>query len=242
MAWWHAVVEARHELQNPTSPEKILELGRRLGLRQSSRVLDMGSGRGGPALLLAGEFGCRITCVERAPEFAAAARQRIADAGLSDQVEVVEADGATYEVEPGSFDAALCLGASFIYGGLQGTIAALKAAVPAGALIAVGEGYWRAWPLPEGLEPEVSWNFVPLADTVERAEATGVEMIGLIASSKDDWDRYESLRWATLTDWLAENPEHPDANEFRATGERYRERYLSRTRDLLGWAIFVFRT
>jgi hypothetical protein len=30
--WWFAVVEARHQLQNPTSPEKILLLGDRLGL------------------------------------------------------------------------------------------------------------------------------------------------------------------------------------------------------------------
>ena len=30
--WWHAVVESEHELQNPTSKDKIRLLGRRLGL------------------------------------------------------------------------------------------------------------------------------------------------------------------------------------------------------------------
>ena len=242
MVWWYAVVEADLELQNPTSPEKILELGRRLGLGPASRVLDMGSGRCGPALLLASEFGCSLTCVERAPEFTTAARRRIADAGLADRIEVVEADGATFDPEPEAFDAALCLGATFIYGGLPETLEALKAAVPARALVAVGEPYWRVWPLPEGFEPEADEDFVPLTETVERAEATGVETVGLIASSEDDWDRYESLRWAALTEWLAENPGHPDAEEFRVRGQRKRERYLSWRRDLLGWAIFVFRT
>jgi len=30
--WWHGVVEARHELQNPTSAEKILLPGQRTPL------------------------------------------------------------------------------------------------------------------------------------------------------------------------------------------------------------------
>jgi cyclopropane fatty-acyl-phospholipid synthase-like methyltransferase len=65
MAWWYAVVESRHELQNPTSPEKIRLLGEAVGLRDGSRMLDIGGGRGGPAVLLAREFGCRITSVEQ---------------------------------------------------------------------------------------------------------------------------------------------------------------------------------
>src|SRR5581483_4582806 len=75
--WWHAVVESEHELQNPTSPDKILLLGKRLGLGPESHVLDIASGRGGPAILLAREFGCRLTCVERAPEFAVDARKLV---------------------------------------------------------------------------------------------------------------------------------------------------------------------
>ena len=47
MAWWYAVVESHHELQNPTSAEKIRLLGSQLGLNDTSRVLDIGSGRGG---------------------------------------------------------------------------------------------------------------------------------------------------------------------------------------------------
>ena len=46
MPWWYAVVESRHELQNPTSPEKIRLLGRYLEL--GPRVLDLAAGRGGP--------------------------------------------------------------------------------------------------------------------------------------------------------------------------------------------------
>src|SRR4029078_2277528 len=108
-----------------------------------SHVLDVASGVGGPALLLAGRFGCRLTCVERAPEFVAIARERTAAAGFEDRIEIVEADAATYELR--RYDAALCIGATFAYGGLVPTLERLRPAAP---LLAVGEPYWRVWPLP----------------------------------------------------------------------------------------------
>jgi SAM-dependent methyltransferase len=242
MTWWHAVVEARHELQNPTSPEKIRELGQRLGLGSGSHVLDIASGNGGPALILAETFGCRLTCVERAPEFVATARERTAAAGLEHLIEIVQADAADYEL--GRYDAALCLGATFAYGGLTPTVERLRPAAP---LLAVGEPYWREWPLPaapaaDAEERTDEGEWLPLLETIKRAESTGVRVVSLIASSEDDWDRYESLHWLTLDEWFAANPEHPQVEEFRTRGTARRARYLAWERAVMGWAIFVFRT
>jgi Methyltransferase domain len=237
MTWWHAVVEAEHEIQNPTSEEKIRLLGERLGLGPTSEVVDIASGRCGPALILAREFGCRLTCVERAAEFLAAARERVAQAGLEDRIELVESDAADFEL--GRYDAALCLGATFAYGGLVPTLQRLSAAAP---LVAVGEPYWRRWAPPPGAPRIDREQWLALPATVERAESTGVRLVSLIASSEDDWDRYESLHWQTLDRWLEANPEHPEAAEFRARGAEYRDLYLRSERGSLGWAIFVCRT
>ena len=240
--WWHAVVDSEHEIQNPTSPEKIRLLGERLGLGPDSHVLDLASGRGGPAILLAREFGCRLTCVERAPEFLAAARESVSEAGLEDRIELVQADAATFEL--GRYDAALCLGATFVFGGLVPTLQHLRTAAP---LLGVGEPYWRTWPLPP--EPESDGDkrtaedeWLPLPETIERAESTGVRVVSFISSSEDDWDRYESLQWQTLDRWLAANPRHPQAEEFRARGFADRDRYLRWERAVMGWAILVCRT
>jgi hypothetical protein len=241
MPWWYAVVEARHELQNPTSADKIRLLGQRLGLDGSSHVLDVAGGRGGPAVLLAGELGCRITLVELSAEFAAAARERARAAGVDDLIEVVEADARDFEIQPAGHDAALCLGASFAFDGLVPTVGALARAVPPRGLIAVGEPFWRTWPLPDGFAPGEGEDFLPLAETVERFESGGVEVVSLIASSLDDWDRYETLHWLTLEEWLAANPDDPDAEAFRERGRLHRDRYLRWIRDLLGWGIFVCR-
>jgi SAM-dependent methyltransferase len=236
MPWWYAVVEAKHELQNPTSAEKIRLLGERLALGPEARVLDIASGKGGPARILADTFGCRITCVEQAPEFTAVARER-----GRDLIEVVEADASTYSFEPCAYDAALCLGATFVYGGLAETIRALVPAVGPDGFVAVGEPYWRQ-PPPGDAELKPDWDFVSLAETIALAESAGVRVVSLIDSSKDDWDRYETLHWLALDEWLAANPQDPDADEFRALGARYRTQYVDWQRDLLGWAIFVCRT
>jgi hypothetical protein len=190
--------------------------------------------------VLAREFGCRLTCVERSPEFVAAARERVAREGLEDRIELVESDAADFEL--GRYDAALCLGATFVYGGLAPTLERLSAAAP---LVAVGEPYWRIWPPPPEAEPEeivAGKGLLALAATVERAESTGVRVVYLIVSSEDDWDRYDSLHWQTLDRWLEANPQHSQAEEFRARGAAYRDRYLRWQRDSLGWAIFLCRS
>ena len=240
--WWHAVVDARHDLMNPTSREKILLLGERLGLGPGSHVLDIASGQCGPAILLAETFGSRFTCVERAPEFVAVARERVAAAGLADRIDIVESDAESFD--EGRYDAALCIGATFAYGGLVPTLERLRPAAP---LLAIGEPYWRVWPLPPdpfGGERERTdeGEWLPLLETVERFESTGVRVVSLIASSEDDWDRYQTLQWQTLDAWLAANPDHPQAGEFRERGAAERARYLGWEREAMGWAIFVCRT
>ena len=135
MPWFYAVAEHDHELQNPTSPEKIRALGEAVGLGPDSRVLDMACGKAGPATLLASHFGCRIVGVERSPEFVAAARDRVASARLAERVEIVEGDAAAFPVEPGTFDAALCLGASFIWGRIEDAAEALIPSVKPGGFL-----------------------------------------------------------------------------------------------------------
>jgi SAM-dependent methyltransferase len=238
MPWYYAVAERDHEIQNPTSAEKIALLGNYLRLRPEARVLDLACGKGGPAALLASTFGCTVLGIERAPEFVEAARERVAGVGVGDLVEIVEADAHAFALEPEAWDAALCLGASFVWDDLAGTLAALAPAVRPGGHVVVGEPYWREWPLPRGVDDQ---GFVALRETVGRFESAGLALQGIIASSLDDWDRYESLHWRALEEWLDANPRDPDASEIRGLHERNRDNYLSFERELLGWAIFVAR-
>jgi SAM-dependent methyltransferase len=235
---YFVVAESLHEIQNPTSPEKLLLLGRRLGLAPESSVLDVASGRGGPALLLAKESGCTWHGIEISPEFHAVAVERVAQAGLADRVTFELGDAASATHEPESYDAALCLGASFVYGGLADTVDALAPAVRPGGHVVVGEPYWRRLPLPaDYADRDEPWT--TLEGTVVAFETSGLPVVSVIASSEDDWDRYETLHWQAVERWLVESPADPDAADIRARHEAYKRNYLRHQRDLLGWAIFV---
>jgi SAM-dependent methyltransferase len=243
MPWFYAVTEAEHDVQNPTSPEKIRLLGERLRLTPDSRVLDIASGQGGPAVLLAESFGCQVTCVEQAEEFDAVARRRVHEAGLDSKVRLVHADARQFPLDEARYDAALCLGASWIWGNLSGTLTALAPAVRGGGFVSIGEPYWRVWPLPETDDIDADWReeYLSLPATVERFETAGLVPVSVIDSSLDDWDRYESLHWLAAEEWLDEHPDDPDAGEIRTRITQDRERYFRWQRDLLSWAIIVGR-
>ncbi len=232
-AWPWEVAERDHDIQNPTSPEKIRLLGEYLRLTPESRVLDIACGKGGPAAILAATHGCRVTGIEIRSGFADAARERALATGLEALIEVQTADASQFELEPDAWDAALCLGASFVWGTMSEAATVLSRAVRPGGFVAIGEPFWRQWPLPEGID---DMGYVTLQETVERLEAAGLATTGIIAASDDDWDRYESLHWRAMEEWL---PRRPDA--VRDEHERRRRDYFRFERALLGWAIFVGR-
>lgn len=232
------ILERDHDLQNPTSPAKIRLLGEYLRLTPQTSVLDVACGKAGPALILAAEHGCRIHGIELRSGFADAARKRIASAGLERLIEIETADASATTFEPAAYDVALCLGASFVWGTIADAAAVLAPVARPGGFVAIGEPFWLRWPLPEGVDTE---DYVSLAATVERFESAGLRMTGVIASSRDDWDRYESLHWRVAEEWLVEHPDDPHAAEMRAGHENARRAYLQIYRPLLAWAIFVGR-
>jgi SAM-dependent methyltransferase len=235
---YFVVAESGHELQNPTSEEKLLLLGRRLNLGPESQVLDIASGRGGPALVLARAFGCTVRGIEIRPDFHSVAVERISEAGLEELVsfELGDASRATHAAE--SYDAALCLGASFVYGSLADTVDALAPTVRPGGHVVVGEPFWRRLPLPEDYEDRGD-PWTTLEGTVVIFETSGLPVISVIAASEDDWDRYGSLHWQALEHWLVANPGEPDSLAIRSLHERHKLTYLRYGREYVGWAIFV---
>lgn len=234
MSAWHELVERDHDLQNPTSAEKIRLAGVYMRLQPQMTVLDIACGKAGPAVILAQEFGCRIQGVDVSAVFIEEARRRIADSGLEGLVSVEIADAAKMSDWP-SCDAALCLGAAFVWGHIGNAAAALREIVGAGGAIAVGEPFWReAGRAGSPASTTATDNgFVDLPQTVERFEAAGVDLTGMVAASEDDWDRYKSLQWRAAVELGGEEViEHHLAR---------RDYYLSVRRAELGWAIFTGR-
>ena len=72
-----------------------------------TRVLDIGSGFGGPARYLADRSGCQVTAVELQPDLDAAASELTRRCGLADRVEHVCGDIHAVALAPGAFGAAI---------------------------------------------------------------------------------------------------------------------------------------
>lgn len=80
------------------------ELARMAGIVPGARVLDLGSGIGGPARTLAAEFGCRATGVDITDQYCRAARMLTEKLGMSAAVDFVCADALSLPFERAAFD------------------------------------------------------------------------------------------------------------------------------------------
>jgi SAM-dependent methyltransferase len=83
-----------------------------LALGVDSRVLDVASGAGGPALFLARSVGCRLTGIDINEHGVANANRLAAEQGVAERVRFLRGDASrTLPLDDASFDAVLCIDA-----------------------------------------------------------------------------------------------------------------------------------
>jgi SAM-dependent methyltransferase len=228
-AEYYAIVERRHVIQNPTSFEKLERLLDYCELADGQQVLDVGCGKGALLKRAVARAAIRAVGIELNPVFAAQARQ-----AEGRPLEIHEMPAL--EFTESGFDVGFCIGASFAIGAFEEAIAWLKARTRPGARVAIGDLFARRPPLPGSVHHEYPGADRTLSATVAILESVGLELIGLIEASTDDWDRYEDLHWLAAADYLRD---HPEDAAFRERVERSRRDYLENERETLGWAIFI---
>lgn len=233
-------ISERHmELSNPISAEKLLRVGQVTGLQPGQRVIDFGCGFGEMLRLWGEAFGIDGVGIDVRPNACRRAREKFAGLGWQERFEIVEGRGEEYAFAPGSFDAAACIGATFIWGGFQESIRAMRQAIRPGGSLAIGEVYWRSDLAPAAYARQQ--HFHTEAELLALAWAEGFDVTYLVRSSQDDWDIYEAGNWRGLTDWLAENPGHPEwaqVHQFLRDGQ---DEYFRYGREHLGWAVYLLR-
>ncbi len=225
-------------LENPISREKIIAFGECLRLHEGSRVIDFGCGYGEALVLWAEHFGVTGVGIDARSFAVAQAIRKVVEHGLTDRIEIVCARGEEYEVEPGQFDAATCIGATFIWDGYERTIRALSRATRPGGRIGIGEEYW----LTERVSPHYAQHMAPTYTEYELLQLTrseGYDVEHIIRSSHDDWDRYEAGRWHGLIRWLEENHDHPEHALVVERLHAMQDDYLQHGRASLGWALYA---
>ncbi len=239
----HEIAEAGHRILNPFTPEKLDLLGEVCRLESGLRQLDLACGKGEMLCRWAQRYGMSGTGVDISEVFLAAARARAEELGVADSIRFVNADASTFTAEPAAYDVVSCIGATWIGGGLAGTLALMRPALRPGGLLLVGEPYWTAEPPAEAYQaldvrPD---EFASLAGTLERIEATGGSLVEMVLADQDSWDRYVAAQWWTITEWIAANPSDPEAPAMQEFLDRTRQSHLAYGRRYLGWGVFVVR-
>jgi SAM-dependent methyltransferase len=239
----HEIAESRHRILNPITEEKLMLLGEICRLREGQRQLDLACGKGEMLSRWSERYGTGGVGVDLSAVFLAAAGERAAELGVADRVRFERGDAGAYTADRAAYDIASCIGATWIGGGLAGTIELLRPALRPDGLMLIGEPYWTGDVPPElckenEIDPD---DFATLAGTLDRFEAAGMELVEMVLADGDSWDRYAAAQWLTISDWLRANPKHKDAGDMREFLDHARRSHLTFYRRYMGWGVFVLR-
>ncbi|MEH0845837.1 methyltransferase domain-containing protein [Micromonospora sp. CPCC 205711] len=238
----HVIREGDLRILNPFDEGKLATLGRAIKLRPGTSLLDLCSGKGEMLCTWARDHGIQGTGVDIGTVNTAAARDRATELGVADRVRFVHGDAAAY-VPDEPVDVAACVGATWIGGGVPGTIDILERGLRPGGMLLIGEPYWRQDPPDEetvrACHAEAKDDFHDLPGLVRLFQDCGWDLVEMVLADQGSWDRYAAAHWLNLRRWLDANPDDELAGELRAELTDDPVRHVRHRREHLGWGVFA---
>ncbi len=213
--------------------QATLELAERMRLDPASRVLDIGSGLGGPARTLAEAYGCHVTGVDLTPAFCEAAEAMSQWVGLTDRVTFRQGDATSLPFAAESFDAAMTIHVAMNIPAKERMYAEAHRVLKPGAVFAVydvlqGEGGDVLYPVPWARDPSISHLATP-EGMRSLLSGAGFELLD-VRDTTDESQRWFEAKLANLSQsgpppisfqiFLGEDYPEMARNQVRNLGDR----------------------
>lgn len=143
-----------------------LELAAQMKLGRESRVLDIGSGLGGPARTVAEAYGCHVSGIDLTQAFCDAAQILSDWVELGDRVSFRQGDATDLPFDDGEFDAAMTIHVAMNIPAKDKVYAQARRVLKPGGIFAVydvlqGEGGDVLFPVPWARESSISFLATP---------------------------------------------------------------------------------
>ena len=127
-----------------SSPDKVIEMVRPLKLpAETTRVLDLGCGKGAVCIQLAKHFGFKVVGVDASEPFLSDARTRAIENSVNSRCEFLNADIREFVKTARDYDLVVLASLGGIFGGYKETIRVLRAVIKSGGFMIIDDGFLR---------------------------------------------------------------------------------------------------
>ena len=230
------LAHAHHPIAAPVSAASLRSLVHRLVPPSGGSAVDLGCGHGMWLTELL-ERHPSVSGVGVDLDVPAGAAVQAEGRRVADRVRWVQTDASSWD--GGSFDVVLCVGASHAFGGLDGTLTAVRRHLRPGGQVLLGDGIWEGPPSAAAQAVLADWpgGLVDLAGLFDGARAHGFEPGYGHVSTLGEWDEYELSWTGSLVAWaLQDAGPGEDREAALATAREHREAWVRGWRRQLGFA------
>jgi ubiquinone/menaquinone biosynthesis C-methylase UbiE len=239
-----SIAHRDHRYLNPIGADTMDAVLRLARLAPGAKVVDLGCGKAEALIRLVELYGVDAVGVDRNARFLAEADERARAIVPDGALRLVTSDAADFHAEPQSFELALCVGSTHLYGGLAGTLAELTRLLGPGGSVILGEGYWRRSPPSSAYLSFLGARAGDLQGhegNQQTIRDAGFELMRSWTSSDAEWDAYEGMYLAGVERYARERPDDPEVPAMLERIRGWHDAYQRLGRHELGFGIYFAR-